>query len=209
MNENTSTQPEAASAENTASRQKLDKLLLHVERHVLAIMRKEGRLSPTFFVASPIGLSIYSPGHLNDILQKNEFAAVARLICAARGAVACVLALETWALEAKPGERLDPTARPSRSPLRKEYICLSGEALGGLCEQKLLPILRDRRSRFSCLGTAKVFIDDPAQGRFANLLPLTPLTDQAQSVAVSILNVLGSVVTTVPSEDFPDEAFPA
>ena len=64
-------------------REELDKLLLRVEHHVRDVMHKDSRLRPTLFAVSPEGLSIFAPGPLNEVSEKNEFAAVARLICAA------------------------------------------------------------------------------------------------------------------------------
>ena len=172
-------------------REELDKLLLRVEHHVRDVMHKDGRLRPTLFAVSPEGLSIFAPGPLNEVSEKNEFAAVARLICAAQGAIAVVLAIEAWVLEAKPGERLDPYALPSASPHRREFISLSGEALGRTYQQKFLTILRDHRGRIACLGMAKVLPPEPAEGRFSNLLPQIPVTEEVRVFAAAVLKTKG------------------
>ena len=193
MNEDPSSSAPPRTA-NLNAREQLDKLFLDVESRARGVMRREGPFSPTLFTVSPDGLSTYSPGPLNEVSEKNEFAGIARLICAAQGAIAAVLAIEAWVLEAKPGERLDLFMRPSESAHRREYICLIGEALHSVHQQKFLPILRDRRGRFSCLGTAKVLPPDPVEGRFGNLLPQTPLTDEVRAFATSMLESRGLVL---------------
>jgi hypothetical protein len=188
MNNNTSRQQFPS---EDSPREELDKLQLRVEHHVRDVMRKDGWLRPTLFAVSPKGLSIFAPGPLNEVSEKNEFAAVARLICAAQGAIAVVLAIEAWVLEAKPGERLDPHALPSASPHRREFIHLSGEALGRTYQQKFLPMLRDHRGRFACLGMAKVLPPEAAEGRFANLLPQIPVTEEVRAFAAAVLKTKG------------------
>ena len=209
MNINTSSeQPDAEPGSTTDlhPREQLDQLFLRVESRLQHVMRKHRRLSPTLFTVSPEGLSIYAPGPLNEVPEKNGFAADARLICASQGSVAAVLAFEAWALEAKPGERLAPYARPSQSPLRKEYICLCGEAFGSIYQQKLLPILRDHRGRFSCLGTSKILPPEPTAGRFANLLPQTLLNDEVRTFANLMLKSRGLVIRESPPESQPPSA---
>src|ERR1035441_7037257 len=193
MNEDPSSSEPSRNA-NLNAREQLDKLFLDVESRAHGVMRRDGRLSPKLFTVSSEGLSIYAPGPLNEVSEKNDFAAIARLICAAQRAVAAVLAIEAWVLEAKPGERLDLFMRPSQSAHRREYICLIGEALHSIHQQKFLPIFRDRRGRFSCLGTAKVLPPDPVEVRFGNLLPQTPLTDEVRAFATSMLESRGLVL---------------
>lgn len=202
MNEDTSFSEPPRTA-NLNAREQLDKLFLDVESRAHGVMRRDGRLSPTLFAVSPGGLSVYAPGPLNEVAEKNSFAAVARLICAAQAVTAVVLAVEAWVLEAKPGERLDLRARPSQSPLRKECICLCGEALGSIYQQKLVPILRDHRRRFSCLGTPEILPAEPAAGRFANLLPQTPLSEDVRAFATLMLKSRGLVPRESPPESQP------
>jgi hypothetical protein len=190
MNEETTFSEPSRNA-NFNAREQLDKLFIEVESHARGVMRRDGRLSPTLFAVSPGGLSVYAPGPVNEVPEKNDLAAIARLICAARAVTAVVLAIEAWGLEAKPGRRLDLFTRPSQSPHRKEYLCLLGESQGGDCQQKLLPILRDRRGRFACLGMAKALPPDPAEGRFSHLLPQTPLTEEVRVFVASMLESRG------------------
>jgi hypothetical protein len=108
-------------------------------------------------------------------------------ICGAHGAVVAVLATEAWVRFAKPGERLDLQPRPAQSPDRKEYVSLLGEALGGTYQNRLLPILRDNRGRFSCLGKSKVLPPEPVVGRYASLLPRTPLPQEGRAIVNLLL----------------------
>lgn len=197
MNEDTSF-PEPHETANLNAREQLDKLFLDVESRAHGVMCRDGRLSPTLFAVSPGGLSVYAPGPVNEVPEKNDFAAVARLICAAQAVTAVVLAVEAWVLEAKPGQRLDLFTRPSQSPDRKEHLCLLGESQGDTCQQKLLPILRDPRGRFACLGLAKVLPPDPGTGRFGCLLPQTPLTEEVRAFAASMLESRGLVLAEAP-----------
>src|ERR1039458_2693303 len=102
MNINTSSEQPAAdpgAPTDPPPRDQLDQLFLRVESRLQHVMRKHRRLSPTLFTASPEGLSIYAPGPLNEVPEKNGFAADARLICASQGSVAAVLAFEAWRSE--------------------------------------------------------------------------------------------------------------
>src|ERR1019366_8169710 len=101
-------------------------------------------------------------------------------------------------LEAKPGRRLDPTARRSESPDHKECVCLFGEAQGPAYQQKLLSILRDRRGRHAGLSMTKVLPPDPGTGRFGRLLPQTPLTEKVRAFAASMLESRGLVLAEAP-----------
>jgi hypothetical protein len=190
----------ASSTSSTSSREALDQLLLHVEPRLEDFMREEGHLDPTLFTVSPEGLFIYAPGPLNEVSEKDCFAANARLICAAQGVTAVVLALEAWVLEAQPGQRFDRSALPSQSPDRQEVICLLGEARNRVSHQKLFPIMRDSLGRFSCLGQPRVLPPGPAEGRFGHLLPRTPMTQEVRAFAVAMLRARGLVPVKVLGE---------
>ena len=154
-------------------------------------MREEGALLPSIFAASPDGLFLLGSKPVNQELEKPEFATDARLICTAQAATAVVLAVEACVLEARPGEPRPPGMRSSESPRRKECIVLSGEAVGGFYRQRLAPILRDGRGRFSGLGPAFVPPPDPPDGPLARLLPGAPPTPEVRAFAASLLKARG------------------
>ncbi len=170
----------------------LDSLLDLAQEHAEDAMREDGALTPALFVASPEGLFLLGSGPWEDPQQKHDFVANARLLCVAHAATAVVvLAYETWWDEAGPGERLLPDVPPSESPRRKEFIVLSGEAVGGFHKRRLRLILRDQSGRFSGLGTAIVPPPNPPEGPLARLLPEAPPTPQVRAFASSLLKARG------------------
>ena len=181
-------------------RTQLESLLDPALEHAEDAMREDGALSPALFVASPEGLFLLGSGPWEDLQQKDNFVANARLLCAAHAATAVVLAYETWGGEAGPGERLLPDAPPSESPRRKEFIVLSGEAAGGHSQQRWVPILRDGQGRFSCLRAVVVPPAKPAEGPPTHLLPEVPPTQEVRALAKSMLKVRGLNFVDATSE---------
>jgi len=171
--------------------ERLQRLLEFAEQQACDIMRRSGRLTPVFFAASATKLDAYVAPPIRDMADVNELAAVARLICATQHVTAAVLATEAWALESTDGLPLNPHSLPSQSPEHSEYVFLSGEAWGEIYQQKLLPILRDKRQRFSCLGTTRVLPPERIKGPLANLLPQDPISDEVRVFARSILAAKG------------------
>jgi hypothetical protein len=194
MNDDTSAQ---LSAVLQRRREQLDRLLSYVEARAQDVLRKHGRLHPALYTISPEGLGLYIAPSLEE-WEKDAHADNARLICGAQGAEVAVLATEAWVRFAKIGERLDLQPRPSQSPDRTEYVSLIGEALGGTYQNRLLPILRDNRGRFSCLGKSKVLLPKPVVGRYASLLPHTPLPQEARALAALLLERRGLVIRKEP-----------
>jgi hypothetical protein len=139
------------------------------------------------FTISAGGLSIYSSSPLNGESQKSEFRAVTRLICAAQGAFVAVMALEARFIESKSEGRVGSIVVPVCSADREEHLYLVGEAVGGVHERRFLPILRDHCGRITRLGPATELLPEPAEGRFANLLPQYPITDEVRTFAAAIL----------------------
>jgi len=193
----------------SATDTELTESLRVVEAHAEQILRKEGHLLPTLMVIGSEGVFFFTSGPLNEEAEKNEFAAIARLICTAHDARQAVLALETWIVEVRPGVPLDPNLRPAESPHRKECIFLMGEARGGVQHHVMLPILRDRRGRFSCFGVNRKEIQHPAEGRFANLLPPSPVTEEVRSFAAALLEQRGLAPVKVPTPASQSTAFSA
>ena len=73
-----------------------------------------------------------------------------------------------------------------------------GESLGGTYQNRLLPILRDHRGRFSCLGKSKVLPPEPVVGRYASLLPHSPLPQEARAIVNLLLERRGLVIHKEP-----------
>ena len=196
MNDQKSAQQSSAAAQR---RGQLSNLLSYVEERAQDVLRRHGQLFPAFYALSPEGLSLYIAPSLED-REKDAHAANVRLVCAAQGAVVAALAIEAWVRFPRPGERWDLQPRPSLAPDRKEFVCLIGEALGGTCENKLLPILRDRRNRFSCLAISKVVVPQLIMGRYAPLLSHAPLTPENRVMAASLLQSRGIVIGKEPTQ---------
>src|ERR1039458_6530124 len=93
----------------------LDDLLAQAEHYANYSMRNMGRVPPTLFLIGADGPAMFVPEHLGDDEAKDEFATTARLMCIAHAATATVMALESWAKFAKPGEKFDVTEPPSEA----------------------------------------------------------------------------------------------
>src|SRR4051812_45279966 len=98
----------------------LDALMRRARDYAHFAMHKMGQVRPTLFASTPDGVLMFTPESMTDTSAKDSFANTARLICAAYGAMAVVLALEAWAKFAKPGEKLDETEPPSEAFDRRE-----------------------------------------------------------------------------------------
>ncbi len=191
------------------TRVELAAILQWIEPQAEQVLREAGDMNPTLHVISAQGLHLFSPGPLNDKAEKNEFAGLARLICAAHDARMVVLAMQTWVVQARSDEPLDLHTKPSESPHRKEYLYLMGEASGGIHAHVLLPILRDQRGRFSCLGSNRVELHEPAEGRFSRLLPQSPVTEEVRAFAAAMLEQQGVTFVAVPIPGDQSTAFAA
>ena len=166
--------------------EKLETLLRDVESQAHEIMRTEGRFTLRTVMILDNERYEYSPGPLLEMPEMDDFGIFSRLICAAHGIQAAVLATQIWVLRITPGESNDPNLRPQQPPQRKEHICLFGEAPGGLCQKWLLPVLRDERGRFSGLGPKDV-IRGAALDQFPHLLPQGPIPEDVRSAATGML----------------------
>ena len=174
----------------------LDALLDRAQGYAEYAMRNIGHVPPALLAASPVGSIHLMPDSLEDERSKNTFANTARLICVGYGVTAAVLVVEAWMKVAKPGERLDPTERPSEAFDRCEIVMLMEEtAEGGM--QRLLPIIRTDAGGFFGFGE----YDDPKldhiKGRFSQILP--PKTPDAESreLARAALAAMGISENTV------------
>ena len=92
------------------------------------------------------------------------------------------MAVEARFIESKSEERVGSIVVPACSPDREEHLYLIGEAVGGVHERRFLPILRDHCGRITRLGPVTGLPPEPAEGRFANLLPQCPITDEVRTL---------------------------
>jgi hypothetical protein len=168
----------------------LDDLLAQAEHYANYSMRNIGRLPATLFLIGSEGPLIYMPESLADDEAKDDFAAVARLLCIAHAATSVVMALEAWVKYAKPGEKLDETERPSEAFDRQEVVVLMGESHTGQ-KQKFLPIIRSDNGKFFGLGESDAPSVDNVNGRFAQLLPAKTPDARIREVAKALLKVKG------------------
>ena len=130
----------------------LDALLDCAQGYAEYAMRNIGHVPPALLAESPVGSIHFMPDSLEDERSKNTFANTARLICVGYGVTAAVLVVEAWMKVAKPGERLDPTERPSEAFDRCEIVMLMEEtAEGGM--QRFLRIIRTDASHSGRSGT--------------------------------------------------------
>ena len=173
----------------------LDDLMAQAEGYANFLMRKNGRVPPTVLAATPKGVLCYVPHDLADVRAKDNFANASRLICAAYGATAVVMALEAWVTMAKPGEALDDTP-PSEAFDRREVVVLMGEAVGQK-KQKMLPIIRTDAGGFFGFGEFDSTSYTGFQGRFVGLLPPKVPNAEQRALAKAMLEMLGVTDATL------------
>jgi len=168
----------------------LDDLLAQAEHYADHSMRNIGRLPPTLFLIGSKGPVMFLPQSLADEGEKDDFATTARLVCIAHVATACVMALEAWVKNAKPGEKFDETEPPSEAFDRQEVVVLLGESQHGQ-KQKFLPIIRSDNGNFFGFGEADASSMDQLKGRFAQLLPTKVPDEGIRAVANAMLKGKG------------------
>ena len=153
-------------------------------------MRNIGHLPPTLFLIGSKGPVMFMPESLADESDKNDFATIARLMCIAHAATACVMALEAWIKSAKPGEKFDETEPPSEAFDRQEVVVLLGESQHGQ-KQKFLPIIRSGNGKFFGFGESNAPGMDKMEGRFAQILSPKLPTEEHRALAHAVLKVKG------------------
>jgi hypothetical protein len=134
-------------------------------------MQIAGHLDPTFFWQGSQGPMCCLLGSMSTVEEKVACADLARLICLAHNATACVTATESWLVLARPGEPLDLNQRPSEAPDRVEAVMLMGESHDRQrCE--ILKIIRSDNGKF--FGLTKLNLPNASheiKGRFTQFIP--------------------------------------
>lgn len=169
----------------------LDQLMSDAIIYAKREMQTHGALEATLFVSGPEGPQFIAARSMKDEDAKNEFAAVARLYCAAHGATVAVMVTESWVVAAKEGKPLNISVPPSQSPDRQECLVACGESEDGSATQAILPIRRDETGKFSGFGEALPLPPCRPQGRFARLLPIRPSKKGERKLALSLLKSMG------------------
>ena len=101
--------------------------MARMEHFANASFRSHGNMPPVLFATTANGPLMFVPQSLSHSKAKDNFANTARLMCVAHAATAAVIALEAWAIFAKPGESLDMDTSPSEALERKELVVLMGK----------------------------------------------------------------------------------
>lgn len=136
---------------------------------------------------------ILVPHRLATEDDKDQFVGLARLVCLAYDATACVMATESWLKLARPGEVLDLTEPPSEAVDRQEMVVLMGEDRSGP-RQRFLKIIRSDNGKFFNLSPAVIPQVDNVSGRFAQILPPHAPDFQMQSLARAVLKTKKATV---------------
>lgn len=169
----------------------LDDLMTKAGEYAEFCLRKSGAMAPALFLIGVDGPMVFVPDRMADANDKDNFANMARLVCIAYNASACVMVLEAWLKLAKPGENLDLTEPPSEAFDRQEVIVIVGEDRSAQ-RQQFLSIVRSGNGRFFNLTEAEVPAPDNMTGRFANILPPNVPDEEMQTLAKTMLTVRGS-----------------
>ena len=168
----------------------LDDLLAYAEQYATRAMRKLGRVPPALLFINSRGAQIYSPENLPDVEAKDDFADVARLLCIAHAATACVLAFEAWSRPRKPGESLEDAEAPSEAVDRQEIVALLGESRDH-DEHRTLPIIRSGNGKFFGFDSPEISHGKQMEGRFGGILPPEPPTPRLRKLAREALAAYG------------------
>ena len=141
--------------------------MARAEGHEGQLMRRNGNVPPTLFVATPNGVLVHVPNALADAQANGVFANTSRLICAAYDPKTVVMVVEGGA---KPGEPLNTETPPSEALDRQKFVILMGE-VAGQKQQKMLPITRNGAGGFFGFGKFDSSSFIGFEGRFDELLP--------------------------------------
>ena len=175
--------------------------MARAEHYANFALRRFGHMAPVMFAATQAGDIWFVPENLADVRAKNDFANTSRLICAAYGVTAAVMALEAWVTMGKPGEPLDTDTPPSEALNRQEFVVLMGEAAGHQ-QQKLLPIIRTGVGGFFGFGEFDSQGFNGFRGRFAGILPPKVPDARQRTLAKAVLAAMG-VTDAVLRQQFP------
>ena len=168
----------------------LNDLIKHAMGYAEFSMKKLGRVPPTLFVQTPGGIAVYFPETMGNEKAKNNFANTSRLIAVAYGATATAMVLESWITRAKPGRELDESVPPSQSPDREECVVIQAESVG-ISKTRIWPIERNTKGKFTGFGGADDL--EQAKGRFSEIMPQKPQTDENRKMAKQLLMMMGVV----------------
>ncbi len=171
----------------------LNDLMALAGHYANSAILKSGCLNPTFFWAGAQGPMCCLLGSMATLKDKVACADLARLICLAFNASACVTATESWVVLAKPGETLDMNQRPSESLERLEVVMLMGESSDRQCHE-ILKIIRSDNGRF--FGLSKFVHPHTTgrmKGRFTQFIPIAIPDRSAQLQAQAKLQDTGVV----------------
>ena len=178
-------------------REHLDAFLAFVQSRVHEILGEHGQITPTLCVLHEEGLTVYASNSHEDP-QDDSHAEDLRLICAAMGAQIAVLVIQVWAPPVQRGKPRSFQASPPLFANYREYLSLTGAALGGFHAHRLLPVLRNRDDSYSCLGTTLMAAAKPVVDRYGDLLPHHPPTAKDRALARRRLAWRGLVIHPGP-----------
>jgi len=176
-------------------RHHLNNLMIEADLWAKHSLRHSGKIEPALFMHGPEGKAMFGPVDMSTEREKDIFAAMARLVCIAHGADATVFVSEAWTRMAKPGQKLDMTKMPSQCSDRQEIVMMMGQTRNS-CQQRMLPMERDRNGKFTGFGQEHKINADRLGGRFANLMPPDYPNAQSRAMAVDALAKMGVVVRT-------------
>ncbi len=183
----------------------LQELMAEADLFAKHSLQNDGKVQPTLFMHGEHGKAMFAPAEMSSEQEKNAFAAMARLACIAHGADATVFVSEAWTRFAKPGQKLDMTKPPSQCADRQEVVVMMGQTRNS-CQQRMLPMERDRKGRFIGFGQEHKIHPDRMEGRFANLMPDSYPNAQSKEMAIEALARLGVMVKKRQSYRQPQEA---
>ena len=172
-------------------REALKELMKQAEKYVSLQMHGEGHCPPRLFMDGIEGKAVVHPPDLSSESGKDNFSTMAKLLCLAHGASACVFVSEAWMLKAKNGEKLDLSRPPSESLDRQEVVIVMGESREG-CLQEFFPILRHENGKFKGLGVARLE-ENKLAGRFGQFITAEVPDAETRRQAKMVLEANGIV----------------
>jgi hypothetical protein len=178
-----------------ANLKNLDDLLAFAERYAEHNMRTTGSLPVTLLMLTPGGLGLFGKDSLAKE-SKDEFVQVAKCVCVAYGATACVLVAEAWTARGKLSDQ-NEIVPPSQNPDRREIVMLIAESLSEGQKQKNLPIMRSADGKFFGFGQSEVNTG-PLEGRFTHLLSTEAPDEEMKRAVKAILKIKPTATGKLP-----------
>ncbi len=162
-----------------------EQLIAKAKAYAEIHLRKQGTIPPLFLAVTPNESFTLFPENVEDEKTRESFGFLARLTCAAHGAIGAMFVAEAWVSAIEPGE--PPDLPLSEAFNRKECVLIASELMAGAQRHTLLPIIRTDAGTYFGLGEPETMPADLGGDRSTWFLPPDQITESDRRIARALL----------------------